>query len=221
MHREKRKKKKEDGEGVVDSLPDAGQVMSRGLILQKFTRPQWKTQPRRSFLHGSGLAPPEPPQNPCLQSRANFRLPWTYPRPSCILSQVLRGKAHLKFTGRTRDEADSNGMVKVKEKDAKSKASELLSRRKAIHMANKVLLARLRFKYFLPSASNLILKNFIITRTMTMTIMMITAWRLPKRLPLCLPSLIIICCSKTLQGRLSRQNHASEKGMVVFVVLTD
>ncbi|KAM2733927.1 hypothetical protein EV2_037295 [Malus domestica] len=53
------------------------------------------------------------------------------------------------------------------------------------------------------------IENFIITRTMT--IMMITAWRLPKRLPFCLPSLIIICC----------QNHASEKGMVVFVVLTD
>ncbi|TQD84477.1 hypothetical protein C1H46_029957 [Malus baccata] len=54
-----------------------------------------------------------------------------------ILSQVLQGEAHLKFTGMTREEADSNGMVKVKEKDAKSKASELLFRRKAIHTANK------------------------------------------------------------------------------------
>ncbi|KAB2637006.1 hypothetical protein D8674_027540 [Pyrus ussuriensis x Pyrus communis] len=55
----------------------------------------------------------------------------------CILSQVLRGEAHLKFTGRTRVELDSNGMVKVKEKDAKSKASELMLRRKVIHTANK------------------------------------------------------------------------------------
>ncbi|TQD87671.1 hypothetical protein C1H46_026789 [Malus baccata] len=54
----------------------------------------------------------------------------------CILSQVLRGEAHLKFTGRTREEADSNRMVKVKEKDVNSKASKLL-RRKAIHTANK------------------------------------------------------------------------------------
>ncbi|KAM1571203.1 hypothetical protein ACFX10_036122 [Malus domestica] len=77
------------------------------------------------------------------------------------------------------------------------------------------------FRIFSPSASSLILKNFIITRIMTMTIMMITAWRLPRRLPLCLPPLIIICCSKTLQGRFSRQNHGAEKGMVVFVVLTD
>ncbi|TQE03458.1 hypothetical protein C1H46_010938 [Malus baccata] len=30
----------------------------------------------------------------------------------CILSQVLRGEAHLKFTRRIREEADSNGMVK-------------------------------------------------------------------------------------------------------------
>ncbi|KAM1917373.1 hypothetical protein ACFX13_036982 [Malus domestica] len=51
--------------------------------------------------------------------------------------QVLRGEAHLKFTRRTREEAHSNGMVNVKEKDAKSKASELLLRRNAIHMANK------------------------------------------------------------------------------------
>ncbi|TQE03454.1 hypothetical protein C1H46_010934 [Malus baccata] len=55
----------------------------------------------------------------------------------CILSQVLWGEAHLKFIGRTRDEVDSNRMVKVKEKDAKSRASELLLRRKAIHTANK------------------------------------------------------------------------------------
>ncbi|KAM2496446.1 hypothetical protein ACFX1W_036320 [Malus domestica] len=55
----------------------------------------------------------------------------------CILLQVLRGEAHLKFTRRTREEAHSNGMVNVKEKDAKSKASELLLRRNAIHMANK------------------------------------------------------------------------------------
>ncbi|KAM1032559.1 hypothetical protein EV1_035842 [Malus domestica] len=51
--------------------------------------------------------------------------------------QVLRGEAHLKFTGRTREEADSNGMVNVKEKDAKAKASEFLLRRKAIQTANK------------------------------------------------------------------------------------
>ncbi|KAM1917365.1 hypothetical protein ACFX13_036975 [Malus domestica] len=51
--------------------------------------------------------------------------------------QVLRGEAHLKFTGRTREEEDSNRMVKVKEKDVNSKASELLLRRKAIHTANK------------------------------------------------------------------------------------
>ncbi|KAM2512219.1 hypothetical protein PS1_036518 [Malus domestica] len=51
--------------------------------------------------------------------------------------QVLWGEAHLKFIGRTREEADSNRMVKVKEKDAKSRASELLLRRKAIHTANK------------------------------------------------------------------------------------
>ncbi|KAB2637065.1 hypothetical protein D8674_027599 [Pyrus ussuriensis x Pyrus communis] len=55
----------------------------------------------------------------------------------CILSQVLRGKAHLKFTGRTREEADSNGVVKIKEKHAKSKVSELLLRRKVIHTANE------------------------------------------------------------------------------------
>ncbi|XP_048438734.1 uncharacterized protein LOC108866025 isoform X2 [Pyrus x bretschneideri] len=54
-----------------------------------------------------------------------------------ILLQVLRGEAHLKFTGRTREEADSNGMVKVKEMDAKSEVSELLLRRKVIHTANK------------------------------------------------------------------------------------
>ncbi|XP_070677969.1 uncharacterized protein [Malus domestica] len=41
-------------------------------------------------------------------------------------------------------------------------------------------------KIFSPNASSLILKNCIITMIMTMTIMMITAWRLPKRLPLCL-----------------------------------
>ncbi|KAM2826632.1 hypothetical protein COP1_036281 [Malus domestica] len=68
--------------------------------------------------------------NPCLQSRANFRSFGHILDLPCILSQVLRGEAHLKFTGRTREEADSNGMVKVKEKDAKSKASELLLRRK-------------------------------------------------------------------------------------------
>ncbi|KAM1138335.1 hypothetical protein ACFX14_036118 [Malus domestica] len=55
----------------------------------------------------------------------------------CILPQVLQGEAHLKFTGWMKEEADSNRMVKVKEKDAKSKASELLLRRKAIHTTNK------------------------------------------------------------------------------------
>ncbi|XP_068319493.1 uncharacterized protein [Pyrus communis] len=117
MHREKRKKKKEDGEGVVDSLPDAGQ----GLYLiteQTDMKYFWKLQ---KYLLISTLL---------LRKH-------TYLRIVAGSWMVLRGKAHLKFTGRTRDEADSNGMVKVKEKDAKSKASELLSRRKAIHMANK------------------------------------------------------------------------------------
>ncbi|KAM2393261.1 hypothetical protein ACFX1X_036641 [Malus domestica] len=102
--------------------------------------------------------------------------------------QVLRGEAHLKFTGRTREEADSNKMVKVKEKNVNSKANESLLRRKAIHTANKaaqryeceliIAYCTTVFRIFLPCALSLILKNFIITRTMT--IMMITAWRLPK-----------------------------------------
>ncbi|KAM1045238.1 hypothetical protein ACFX2A_037090 [Malus domestica] len=55
--------------------------------------------------------------NPCLQSRANFRSFGHILDLPCILSQVLRGEAHLKFTGRTREEADSNGMVKCLKSD--------------------------------------------------------------------------------------------------------
>ncbi|CAN6545176.1 unnamed protein product [Malus baccata var. baccata] len=74
----------------------------------------------------------------------------------CILSQVLPGEARLKFTRRIREEADSNGMVKVKEKDAKSKASDFLSRRKMIHKAaqrDTTAFCTIVFQIFSPNAS--------------------------------------------------------------------
>ncbi|CAN6545932.1 unnamed protein product [Malus baccata var. baccata] len=45
--------------------------------------------------------------NPCLQSRANFR----------SFGHILDLPSHLKFTGRTREEADSNGMAKCLKSD--------------------------------------------------------------------------------------------------------
>ncbi|KAM1570452.1 hypothetical protein ACFX10_035445 [Malus domestica] len=74
----------------------------------------------------------------------------------CILSQVLPGEARLKFTRRIREEADSNGMVKVKEKDAKSKASDFLLRRKTIHKAaqrDTTAFCTIVFQIFSPNAS--------------------------------------------------------------------
>ncbi|KAM2042792.1 hypothetical protein PS1_036531 [Malus domestica] len=65
------------------------------LKLHRQTRRRWKTQPRRSFLHGGGLAPPEPPQNPCLRSRDNLWLLRAYPRPSMHSLEGSTGRSSL------------------------------------------------------------------------------------------------------------------------------
>ncbi|KAB2637089.1 hypothetical protein D8674_027623 [Pyrus ussuriensis x Pyrus communis] len=109
----------------------------------------------------------------------------------CILSQVLRGKAHLKFTGRTREEADSNGMVKVKEKDAKSKCLKFDIEKFHHHKDHDhdhhddYCLEITQAVTFLPTIADHHMQFENIAR------------------------------------RFSGQNHAFEKGMVVFVVLTD
>ncbi|KAM1688639.1 hypothetical protein FF2_035888 [Malus domestica] len=129
----------------------------------------------------------------------------------CILSQVLRGEAHLKFIGRTREEADSNGMVNVKEKDAKSKASEFLLRRKAIHTANKAVQRYERnadYCFLHDCVSDIFaqcfksnIENFHHHKDHDHDHHDDYCLEITQVATLCLPPLIILCYSKTLQGR--------------------
>ncbi|KAM1484551.1 hypothetical protein TB2_035677 [Malus domestica] len=125
--------------------------------------------------------------------------------------QVVRGEAHLKFIGRTREEADSNGMVNVKEKDAKSKASEFLLRRKAIHTANKAVQRYERnadYCFLHDCVSDIFaqcfksnIENFHHHKDHDHDHHDDYCLEITQVATLCLPPLIILCYSKTLQGR--------------------